>query len=34
MRGPDWWRAMTPLGKAIYVLVWAAAIGLFIWGMA
>jgi hypothetical protein len=31
MRGPDWWRAMTPLGKTIYVLIWVTTIGLFIW---
>jgi hypothetical protein len=35
MRGPDWWQALTPLGKTVYLLLWAAAIGLFVvWGLS
>ena len=29
----NWWRALTPLGKALYALLWAAAIGLTLWGL-
>jgi hypothetical protein len=31
VKGPDWWRGMTPLGKTLYVLIWAVAIGLAVW---
>ena len=30
----SWWKALTSLGKVLYVLLWAVALGLTVWGFS